>query len=247
MAITPSAAKGSVNLVLESANGMQVLLANQAIVATIVGIGAPTGSTGMRFYIRVTGWTTSGTLTINGTGIPASTETVNVAAPSAQQQQGISIASYDYVSVNSYTAITNITTTGLTNGFITVFGIQAGKFNVPVLKFVSKRKVPKYSPNQYTGLMARDTRLIDTHNDTGIDTFDSDFYADLSMYWVYMLIGTPTWATIPAAPTVLLAVTPLTSASVTLTTQPTAPGMKLIIAATGFVATPVTLTINGTS
>lgn len=246
MPLTPTAAKGSVGLVLEATAGMQVLLATTAVQATITGITAPTGSTGMKFYIRVTGWTASGALTITGTGTPSNTETVNVAAPTAQQLQSPQIASFDYVSVNAYTAITNITTTGLTNGFITVYGIQAAKYNVPVTKFSSKRKVPKYSPNQYTGLMARDTRLIDTHNDTSIDSFDSDFYADLSMYWVYMIVGSPTWTTIPATPTSLLATTALTSSPVNLTTQPSAPGMKLIITATGYTSTAVTLTITGT-
>src|SRR5579859_1539549 len=191
---------------IESAgSGLQLLLASTPVIATITGITAPSGSTGMRFVIRVTNFTTSGTLTITGTGTPSNTETVNIAALSAQQLQSPQLAGFDYVSTNAYTAITNITTTGLTNGTITVWGVQASKFNLPVTKFVSNRKVPPYSPNEFTGLMARDKKIIATHNDTQISNFDSDFYADLSLYWVYMLLGSPTWTTLPAAPLSIVA------------------------------------------
>ena len=245
MALTPTSAKGSVGLCLESANGLQLLLAATPVTSTITGITAPTGSTGMRFVLRLTNFTASGTLTITGVGTPNSTETVNIAALTAQQVQSAQLASFDYVSTNAYTAITNITTTGLTNGTITVWGVQAAKFNIPVTAFKSDRKTPLYSPNEFTGLMARDKRMISTQNATSISNMDSDFYGDLSLYWVYMLMGAPTWSTLPAAPTSLFAATALSSTQ-TLTTQPTAPGMKLIIAITAFTVAG-TLTINGTS
>lgn len=246
MPLTPTAAVGRVGIMIESAGaGMQTLLTATAVAATITGITAPSGSTGMRFYIRITNWTTSGTFTINGTGTPANTETVTVAAPTAQQTQSPVLASFDYVSVNAYTAITNITTTGLTNGTITVFGIQASKWNIPVTSFKSTRKVPAYSPLEHNGLMARDKRIIATHNDTQIGNLDSDFYGDLSLYWVYLLLGTPSWATLPAAPTSIVAAATIT-ASMTIAAQPTAPGMKLIFTVTSFTGNP-SLTINGTS
>lgn len=225
---------------------MQLLLAATAVSGTITGFTPPSGSTGMRLYIRFQNFTTSGTFTINGTGTPGNSEgPVNVAALSAQQLQSPVLASYEYVSTNAYSAITNITTTGLTNGTITVWGIQASKFNLPVTKFASSRKVPIYSPLEHNGLMARDKKLIQTHNDTQIANFDSDFYADLSLYWVYLLIGSPTWATLPASPLSIVASATIT-ASMTIASQPTAPGMKLIITATGFTGNP-SLTITGTS
>ena len=230
---------------LEGTSGMQTLLAPTAVSATVTGISAPTGSTGMRFYIKLTNYTASGTLTITGTGSPGNTETVNVAALSAQQTQSPLLADFEYVSVNAYTAITNITTTGLTNGTISVFGIQAAKFNIPVTAFKSDRKVPLYSPNEHTGLMARDKKLIATHNETSISNLDSDFYGDLSLYWVYMVIGSPTWTSLPAVPTTLFAAAAI-SASQSLTTQPSAPGMKLIFTITAFTVAG-TLTIAGTS
>jgi len=247
MPILASAAKGSINIMLEAVNGEQLLLATTGVVATITGITAPTGSTGMRFHIKITNWTASGSFTITGTGSPASTETVTVAAPSAQQIQSSQLASFEYVSVNSYTAITNITTTGMTNGLITVWGIYAGKFAIPsVMK--SKRTPKIYSPNEHNSLIERDKKILQLVNMTTIDEVKQDVYGDLSLWWPYMVMGAPspsTGATIPGTPTSLFAAASL-SASQTLTTQPTAPGMKLILTITVFTVAG-TVTINGTS
>lgn len=245
MPLTPTAAKGSVGLMIEGTSGMQTLLATTAVIATITGITAPSGSTGMKFYVRISGYTASGSFTITGTGTPNNSETVTVATPTAQQQQSAQTATFDYVSVNAYTAITNITTTGLTNGFITVYGIQAAKYNIPTTKFKSTRKVPLYSPNQYSGLMARDLHMIQTHTECSIDSFDSEFYGDLSMWWLYLLVGSPSWSTLPASPLSVVAAATIAS-SMTIANQPTAPGMKLILVFTGFTGNP-SVTITGTS
>lgn len=244
MPLTPTSAKGVVGLMIEGTSGEQVLLAPVVAIATNTGITAPSGSTGMKLHLYLKAWTTSGTLVINGTGTPGSTETATVPAPTAQQLQAGAV--FEYVSVNNYTAITNITATGGAIGaLLSVGGIQGAKFNVPVNKFVSKRKVPKYSPNEFSGLMARDKKLIDTINETSIDSFDSDFYGDLSLYWVYLMLGIPTWTTVPAAPVSIVAAATIT-ASMTIANQPTAPGMKLIFTVTGFTGNP-SITINGTS
>lgn len=244
MPLTPTAAKGSCGVAVELVSGLVQLLAPTAVIATVSGITAPTGSTGMKIYVKLTGFTTSGTFTINGTATPGADATVTVAALTAQQTQSAQLADFEYVSIGAYTAITNITTTGLANGTISVFGIQAAKFNTPVTTFKSERKVPVYSPNEHTGLMARDKRLIQTHNDTAIANFDSDFYGDLSLYWVYALVGSPTWTSLPAAPASIVASATII-ASMTIANQPTAPGMKLIIAATTFTGSP-SITITGT-
>jgi|SRR5579859_406078 len=243
MPISATAAKGVVNIMLEAANGEQLLLSTTAVAATITGITAPTGSTGMRFHVRVTNWTTSGTLTINGTGIPGNTETFTVAAPTAQQTQSAQMASFDIVSLNAYSAVTNITTTGMANGLITVWGIYAGKFQVPsILK--SKRKPKVYSPNEHNTFIERDKKLLQLINETTIDELKQDVYADLSLWWPYMMMGAPTaTATVPATPTSLKSSAAITS-SMTLTTQPSAPGMKLILTITSFTLAG-TLTING--
>lgn len=249
MPLTPTAAKGVIALAIESVAGEQVLLASTPASATITGIAAPTGgSQGSRLHLIITNFTSGGTFTITGVGTPNNTETVTVAALTAQQTQSPVLANFEYTSINAYTAITNITTTGgltAANTLFVVKAIQAAKFNVPMTKFISQRKVPLYSPNEHTGFMSRDKKLIQQHNETSIDC-ESDLYGDLSMYWQYLVAGTPAFTSIPAVPPTLLAAAPI-AASQTLTTPPTAPGMKLIFTVTTYSGTPSTLTINGTS
>lgn len=231
MPISATAAKGSINIMLEGTSGEQVLLVPTAVGATMTGITAPSGSTGMRLHIRITNWTASGSFTINGTGSPASTETVTVAGPTLQQTQSAQMASFDYVSTNAYTAITNITTTGITNGILSVGGIQAGKFQVPaVMKSQTKPKI--YSPNEHNTLIERDKKILQTVNETTIDELKQDIYADLSLWWAYMILGAPTITSIPATPTSLKASTAVSGSPLSLTSQPTAPGMMLVLTIT---------------
>ena len=246
MPITATAAKGSINIMLESSPGEQLLLAPTAVISTITGITAPTGSTGMRLHIKVTDFTASGTLTITGTGTPANTETVNVAALSAQQTQSSQLADYEFVSVNAYTTITNITTTGLTSGIITVYGIQAGKYQLPgVMK--SKRTPKIYSPNEHNTLIERDKKIVQLIQNTSIDEIKQDAYANLSLWWPYVLFGAPTsTASIPATPTSLLTATAVSGSPLSLTTQPTTPGMVLILTVTASTAVG-TIVISGTN
>jgi hypothetical protein len=249
MALTPTTAKGTVGLMMESAgSGFQPILAATPIASSITGLTALTGSTGMRLYIRITNWTTAGTISVSGTGIPASTEgPYTVAAPTAQQVQSPQLASFDLVTTNVYATGSSptITTTGMANAIVAVYGIQGPKYGVPVTAFKSDRKVPEVSPLEHNGRMARDNHLIATQNETTIDTFDSDFYPDTSLYWPELMIGIPSWTTIPATPTALFPATALASTQ-SLTTQPTAPSMKLVLTVTSFTVAG-TITLNGTS
>jgi len=244
-----TSAKGAVNVVIEASGspGEQLLLASTAVIATITGITAPTGSTGMRFRIKITNWTTSGTVTVTGTGTPASTETYNIAAPTAQQTQSPQLADNEYVTVNAYTAITNITTTGLTNGTITVYGIQAGKFNLPcVMKSQSKPKI--YSPNEHSTLIERDKKILRLPQETTIDEIKQDAYGDLSLWFPYAMMGPPsTTASIPATPTSLKTTTAVSGSPISLTTQPTAPGMTLIFTVTASSAVGTIVITAGTN
>jgi hypothetical protein len=245
MTITATAAKGIINIMLEGSNGEQQLLVPTAVSATMTGITAPTGSTGMRFHLRLSNWTASGTITINGTGTPNNSEVFSVAAPTAQQTQSPQLANFEVTSANAYTAITNITTTGLTNGVLEVLGIQAGKFQAPGT-MVSDRDPKTYSPNEHSGLMEMDKKILQLTNATSIDSLTQDVYADISLWWPYMMMGAPTsTASIPATPTSLFSAASI-SASQSLSTQPTAPGMKLIFTITNFTVAG-TLTIAGTS
>src|SRR6266581_3534639 len=219
MPLTPTAAKGQTNIAIEAVSGETITMAATPVAATIsAGITQPSGgSVGSRLRVILFGWTAGGTITITGTGVPNNTE----------------VATVDYESVNLYTAITNFQcsaplVTG--GGVLVVKQCQGGKFNIPDTAFKSGRKVPTYSPNEHSGVMARDKKIIATVNEPDIGTWDSDFYGDLSLYWVYLMVGSPTWVTIPAAPLSVVASATITAA-MTIANQPTAPGMKLIIVA----------------
>src|SRR5216683_40804 len=249
MPLTPTSAKGVCGIMIEGTSGEASLLPATAVIATITGFTAPSGSTGMRLHIIITNWTASGSFTVTGAGTPNNTEgPITVAAPTVQQLQSPQVANFEYTSLNSYTAITNITTTGLTAAVFVVKGVQGAKFNIPVTSFKSNHKIALYSPNEFSGFMARDKKLIQAHNEASLDALDSDWYGDLSLYWVYMMLGTPVgnnWATLPAAPLSVVASATII-ASMTIANQPTAPGMKLIITATTFAA-GAAITIIGTS
>jgi hypothetical protein len=251
---TATAAKGTVGVMLETSGspGMQQLLAPTAVISTVTGISAPSGSTGMRLLIRITNYTTSGTFTISGTGSPSNSEgAITVAAPTAQQTQSAQVASFEYVSTNAFTAVTNITTTGMANGIISVFGIQAAKFNLPsVMK--SQTKFKMYSPNEHNGFIERDKKLLQLVNESTIDEVKQDVYGDLSLWWPYVMLGSPTSATIPATPASIVASTPVTAGSPATfsPTAPTAPGMRLIIVVSSYTVSgtiTVTGTVNGVS
>lgn len=247
MPITATAAKGIIDIVLEQASGEQLALASTPVIATLTGISAPVGTSGVRYHIKITNWTTSGTVTVTGTGTPNNTETYNIPAPTLQQTQSAQLASNEYVTFNAYTAITNITTTGLANGTITVYMIQAGKWQVPSI--MKSKRVPKtYSPNEHNSFIERDKKLLHLVNNTTIDEVKQDAYADISLWWPYLMMGAPTnTVTIPASPLSVVASAPITGSTTTLTIagQPTAPGMKLIFVSSSF-TTPGTLTILGT-
>lgn len=245
MPITATAIKGTINVVMEATAGEQLLLATTAVAATVTGFTAPSGSTGMRLHIKIVGWTASGTLTINGTGTPGNSETVNIPAPTTQQTQSPQLASWEYVSTNAYSALTNVTTTGSPGGTITAWGIQAGKYQLPAV--MKSKRVPKtYSPNEHNALIERDKKILQLVNNTTIDEIKQDAYGDLSLWWPYMAMGAPTTtASIPATPTSLKASAAVSGSPFSLTTQPTAPGMILIFTVTGSSAVG-TIGISGT-
>ena len=243
MPISATAAKGTINLMLEGTSGEQLALATTPVIATITGIAAPTGSTGVRYHIKITNWTASGSVTVTGTGTPNSTETYTIAAQTVQQLQSPQLAGNEYVTLNAYTTITNITTTGLTNGLITVWAIQAGKFEIPSI-MKSQRKPKVYSPNEHNTLIERDKKVVHLINETTIDELKQDVYADLSLWWPYMMMGAPTVTTIPATPTVLKASAAVSVSPVSLTTQPAAPGETLVFTVTA-TAVAGTIVITG--
>ena len=178
--MTPTAVLGRIGVVVESVSGEQSIMAPTPVAATMnTGITQPVGSTGVKFLIIVKNWSASGTIVINGTALVGSDSTIVVPAPTAQQTQGGNYA-FPYVSIGNYSALTSLTTTGLGSGIIEIRAVQGAKFNVPITKFKSVDKRPTYSPNEFSGFMARDKKMLQTLNDTSIDSLDSDFYGDLS-------------------------------------------------------------------
>lgn len=246
MPLTPTAARGTTAIAVELAVGEVLLLPSVVAIASNVGFVAPTGSTGMKLHVLFSAWTTSGSFTITGIGVPGNTETVNIPAPTLQQTQSPVLANFEYVSVNSYTSITNLTCTGgMIGAVLAVKGVQTAKFNVPSTAFASNNPMPRLTPNEHWGGMAAVKKAIAGEVKAEISKFDSVWYGDLSEYWVYGAIGAPAWATLPAAPLSVVASATII-ASMTIAGQPTAPGMKLIITASTFAA-GATLTIVGTS
>src|SRR6266702_5256120 len=136
MPLTPTAAKGQTNIAIEATSGEQPVLVATAVAATIsAGITQPSGgSVGSRLRLILFGWTAGGTITITGTGVPNNTEVATVPAPTPQQLQSPQLATFEYESVNLYTAITNFQcsaplVTG--GGVLVVKQCQGGKFNIP--------------------------------------------------------------------------------------------------------------------
>jgi len=246
MPLPPTTSKATTAVMVEAATGEVTLLATVTAIATNVGITAPTGSTGMRLHVTFANWFASGTFVITGVGTPGNTETVNIPAPTLQQLQSPALANFEYVSVNTYTSITNITTTGgMTGAQLTVKGIQGAKYNAPTTAFKSNNPMGRYSANEFNGLSSRDKKLLATEVKGEISAFDADWYGDLDEYWVYANCGSPSWVTLPAAPLSVVASATIT-ASMTIAGQPTAPGMKLIVVASTFAA-GATLTVVGLS
>jgi hypothetical protein len=246
--ITATAVRGYINTMIEASPGMIQLLPPTAMTTAvaITGFVAPTGSTGMRYLIRITNWTASGSIAIVGTGTPSNTESPAIATPTTQQTQSPQLVSFDYLTVNAYTAMASITPTGVTNGIIQVWGIQAGKYSLPAI-MKSKRTPKIYSPNEHNSLVERDKKVVQLVQDTTIDEIKQDAYSDLSLWWCYLMFGAPTTtATIPATPLSMVASAPITGATTTLTitTQPASPGMKLQVVTTAF-TTMGTLTVVG--
>lgn len=245
--ITGSAPRGQVGIVIETVGSGEIpLLAPTAVIASMTLTTQPSGSTGMRLHARVYNHTTSGTITLTGTDAfgGALNETINVPPLPSQPSQSAQTTDFEFVTVGVFGAVTTIATTGLAGGVLVIGGIQGAKFLLPI-NLQIKQKHKKYSPNEYRGIIERDSRIIEQTNEVTIDTMEEDVYPDTSLWWPYMLMGNPVVTTIPSTPTSLKA-SGVIASSMTLTTQPTAPGMKLILVVTAWTAL-VTLTITGTN
>jgi hypothetical protein len=238
----PTPAKGQIGLVLENPNspGEQPLLPATSIAASMSLTNQPTGSTGMRLLIWIYGHTASGTITIAGKDINNNSQTegpINVPVPPAGAQSAF-VAKWEYETNDIFGSVnaSGITTTGLTNGTIVILGIQAPKYMIAAT-LKSKAKYDVYRPNEHRSTFDKNTKSIQLVKKVALDELKTALYPRESVWVGYCAFGTlPTITTLPASPTSLLAATAV-AASMSLTTQPTAPGMGLILTVASSTAT----------
>lgn len=246
-------ALGRVGIALESLSlggGLQQLLPPTPVAASLSLTTQP-ASAGMRLYIAVWGQTASGSLAVTGTdpsGNAASEVISSIpVAPTGYGVQSAQVADFEWVTVQVFGAVNanGITTTGLTGGMIQIWGIPVAAFALPAI-FDAERKVEKRSPNEHRGIRDVHTRLIQTKVEASVSV-EQDFYADGSLWLPYMAVkSTPSVATLPATPVTLKSSAPVSTTPVSLTTQPTPPGMLLQFVLTG-VGASGSISITGTS
>src|SRR5579875_714986 len=246
-----SVARGTLALALEptTAQGRQVLLptttvaASQSITTQPSSI-VPNGH--MHLMIVIAGATASGTVTIAGkkadgtTAVSETTPTINAATANQAQTVYCTAASYNTINANG------ITTTGLTNATITIYGIVQGTKLVPVT-FEVNEKFDYHDPADHRGIAYGHFRYNQLNKHVTLSKLDSAFYPDTDLWLALMAVNNnPTVTTIPSTPTSLLSATAVSGSPLSLTTQPTSPGMMLVFTVTGTSAYG-TITITGTT
>jgi hypothetical protein len=246
-----SVARGTLALALEptTAQGRQVLLPATTVAASMSIITQPSSivpSGHMHLMIVVAGATASGTITIAGkkadgvTAVSETTPTINAATANVAQTVYCTAASYNTVNANG------ITTTGLTNATITIYGVVQGTKLVPVT-FEVNEKFDYHDPADHRGIAYGHFRYNQLNKHVTLSKLDSAFYPDTDVWLAFMAMNSnPQVSTIPAVPTSLLSATPVASFPASLTTQPTSPGMLLVFTVTG-TSSYGTITISGTT
>lgn len=251
-----SAALGSIGFAFEptATPGEQdgFFLAYGAVAATSSAANQPTGSSGMRPHIRVYYNTAVGTVTIAGkdiNGNAISETTPNIPIYNSQAATGEQGA-FDYVTQNVYGSInaSGITTTGLTSGNIKISALVAARYLMPATAKITP-KFGEFAPDEHRALGDLYTHKAQTIKDVDIQ-LDTALYPDESLWAFYSFVNSVTNPSTPpsqpGSPTSLLAATGVSGSPLSLTTQPTAPGMKLILVIAGASVTG-TITVVGIS
>lgn len=228
-----------------TAPGESLLMAATNVAGTMSLTTQPntiSATVGMHLHFYIIGNTATGTISIAGTGPSGSFTSITYNIPVApQNNQGYTemTTKEAFLTVNA----SGITTTGLTNGQLIVYGSFAGKYLIPIT-MDQEEKITHHAPEDKRGILFKNFRVVQLAKAVDLAKFDSDLYPD-SLWAYYMTISnTPTITTIPAAPTSLLAST-VVGGTMTLTTPPTTPGQFLIFAITTNTASG-TIVINGT-
>jgi len=249
-----SAANGSIGFAFEptATPGERIgfILAYSNVATTASATNQPTGSTGMRCHILVYNNTAVGTVTItgkdiNGNALAETTPSIPIFnAASVTDEQG----RFDYLTVGVFGSITaaSIATTGLIGGQIQINGVPGARWLMPATAKITP-KYGEFSPKEHRGLPDLITHKIQTVKDVDVQ-FDTALYPDTSLFAPFAIansITSPsTWVSNPSSPTVLLAALAVSGSPLSLTTQPTTPGMKLILTI-ALATVPGTVTISG--
>lgn len=228
------------------------ILAYSAVAASASATNQPTGSSGMRLHILVYNNTAAGTVSIagtdiNGNSINETTPTIPIFNTAATtQEQG----RFDYETTHVFASInaSGITTTGLTGGNIKINGFPGARYLLPATAKITP-KYGEFSPDEHRGLPDLNTHKTQTVKDVDIE-IDANMYPDESLWVPFTAINsvtspsTPT--TSPGSPTSLLASTAVSGSPLSLTTQPTSPGMRLVLVVSGASGSG-TIALAGTS
>lgn len=234
-----------IGLALEpsGASGKQLLLAQTAIAATLSLTTQPSGGQGQHIQVLIIGNTATGTVTITGKDINGNnineTSYTFPTAPSTNLGYQSWTSKQAFGSVNA----SGVTSTGLTNAAIIIFGCYAGKYLVPV-DMSAEDKLPLYSPADKRGIGVKNIRLVQLDKTVTIDKFDSTLYPFADLWFGYAFVdASPTIATVPSTPTVLMTATAFSSAPFSLSTQPKFPAQRLLLTVAGnSVAGTITIT-----
>lgn len=247
--------RGQVNIVLESltAQGEQVLL------PLVVGLTSPLSlttqpnalspTTGMRLHIYLSNHVgNSGTITMSGTSPTGASITegpITIPAPVPGQNANVTAWEYETKKVFGTVTSSGIVVTGI-GGNLQINGIYAGKFELEA-DFEFDTYPNMYSPDEFRGTFDKDVETVEQEFITMISKLDADLRPDSTLWFWYLLLNaSPTITTIPATPIALLVSGAVTVTPVSLTTQPTKPGMILQFVPTSIGAAG-TIVISGTN
>src|SRR6185437_4195530 len=238
--------------------GLFTLLTETAVSSLPVSLTSaiPTSvknSTGMHLMIEMYAHTAAGQISIAGTAplsaaVVTSTTANNGGNMPTTENPGQYVV---YTTPEIYGAVNSSGVTlgtGLTGGFIAIYGVQAAKAMVPgEIKMADKRKEHNIVAQRATFAMMHTPPLPLAYDPEW--EYQADFYPDNS-YWT--LLGgansSPTLTNLPSvAVSIMASASVVTSGTGTIATQPTTPGMVLQYVIGGAPATTATVTVTGTN
>lgn len=247
-----SAAKSVSGIAIEQQQGgLYPILVDTAVSSLPAGptntVAASGSTTGLRLLIRVYGHTATGTITVAGTAVntlAAVTETTTTLAlpqNTAVPAEYLTSAVYGVI-----TASTGISVSGLTNGRVVIYGMQAAKRLLPG-EFKLSDKQKEFSPTEQRGTFDKDYFLLPLAKECMAE-FTGPLYGDSSTFLYYGgFNAAPTVTTIGSTAAVLGATSIVTGSSVSAAVQPTAPGMVLQCVITGGPGSSQSITVAGTN